>query len=302
MIEILWATKALASAGKAISRPKEMKVRTILVTGSTDGIGMQTALQLARLGANVLLHGRDKNKGLHVKEQIIRDTGNPRLELFIADLSSLQAVRRLASEVRQSQKRLHVLINNAGIFMPHRSLTEDGLETTFAVNCLAPFLLTLELLPLLAESAPSKIITVASVAHWNALLEWENLQGERRYDGFQAYALSKLGNILFTYALASRMRGSKITANCLHPGVTKTKLLRLGFGDYPGQPPEEGARTSVYLAFSPQVESVNGKYFERCRPAQSSPLTYDQRVQERFWRRCEELCGKSWPERLKGAS
>jgi NAD(P)-dependent dehydrogenase (short-subunit alcohol dehydrogenase family) len=229
-----------------------------------------------------------------VKEQIMREIGNPHLKLFIADLSSMHQVRRLASEVRQSQESLHVLINNAGVFMPHRRLTEDGLETTFAVNCLAPFLLTLELLPILAESVPARIVTVASEAHWDARVEWDNLQGEKHYDSFQAYALSKLGDILFTYSLASRLRGSKITANCLHPGVTKTKLLRAGFEDYPGQPPEKGARGSVYLASSPQVENVNGKYFERCRPAQSSPLTYDQRVQKRFWRRCEELCGARW--------
>jgi NAD(P)-dependent dehydrogenase (short-subunit alcohol dehydrogenase family) len=269
--------------------------RTILVTGSTDGIGMQTALQLARMGATVLLHGRDREKGLLVKEQIMRETGNPHIEPFIADLSSMQQVRRLASEVRKSQESLHVLINNAGVYIPSRRLTEDGLETTFAVNCMAPFLLTIELLPLLAKSIPSRIVTVASSAHWDALLEWDNLQGERHYDGFQAYALSKLGTILFTYVLASRLRGSKITANCLHPGVTKTKLLRAGFGDHPGQPSEKGARASVYLASSPQVDNVSGKYFERCRPAQSSPLTYDRRVQERFWRKCEELCGASWP-------
>jgi NAD(P)-dependent dehydrogenase (short-subunit alcohol dehydrogenase family) len=277
---------------------KGMKGRTILVTGSTDGIGRETALQLARLGATVLLHGRDRKKGLSVAEQIRRETTNPHLELFIADLASMEAVRRLASEIRQSQESLNVLINNAGVFMPNRRLTEDKLETTLAVNCLAPFRLTLELLPLLAKSIPSRIVIVASTAHWDAGLEWDNLQGERHFDSFQAYALSKLGTILFTYALASRLQGSGITANCLHPGVTKTKLLRIGFGDYPGQSSEKGARTSVYLASSPQVDNVSGKYFERCRPASSSPLTYDLEVQERFWRICEELCGASWPEDL----
>jgi NAD(P)-dependent dehydrogenase (short-subunit alcohol dehydrogenase family) len=275
-----------------------MKDRTILVTGSSDGIGMQTALQLANLGATVLPHGRDRRKALAALDQIQRETDNAHAELFIADLASLHAVRRLASEIRQSQESLDVLINNAGVHMPYRRLTGDGLETTFTVNCLAPFLLTLELLPLLAKSASARIITVASVAHWDAQLDWENLQGERHYDSFKAYALSKLGNILFTYALASRLRGSGITANCLHPGVVKTKLLRARFGDRPGQSPAEGASTSVYLATSTEVDNVSGKYFEKLRPARSSPLTYDRRVQERFWSRCEALCRKSWPGEL----
>jgi NAD(P)-dependent dehydrogenase (short-subunit alcohol dehydrogenase family) len=140
---------------------KGMKGRTILVTGSTDGIGLQTVLQLARLGATVILHGRDMGKGQAVTEQIRRESGNHHLDLFIADLASMRAVRRLASEVRQSQAQLHVLINNAGVFMPSRRLTEDGCETTFAVNCLAPFLLSLELLPIQAKSIPSRIVTGA---------------------------------------------------------------------------------------------------------------------------------------------
>ena len=257
----------------------------VLVTGSTDGIGKATALELASRGAKVLLHGRNPEKGQMVLEEIRSRTGNNQLELFIADLSSQKQVRRLAAEVRESQDQLHVLINNAGTFSSQRQLTEDGLEMTFAVNHLAPFLLTHELLDLLKESAPSRIVTVASIAHWNAKVDWNNLQGERWYDGFQAYALSKLGNILFTYALARRLQaqGTRVTANCLHPGVTRTKLLRAGFGDYPGATPEEGARTSVYLASSPDVENVSGLYFENRRPARSSPQSYDKEVQERFW-------------------
>lgn len=270
-----------------------MKGRTVLVTGSTDGIGKATALKLARNGAKVLLHGKDQEKGELALDEVRKETGNNRLVFFRADLSSQRQVRSLAEEVIQSQKQLHVLINNAGTFQPQRRLTEDGLEVTFAVNYLAPFLLTHELLDLLKESAPkesvlkeraqSRIVTVASIAHWNALVDWSNLQGERRYDGFQAYALSKLGNILFTYALARRLQGTVVTANCLHPGVVRTKLLRAGFGDYPGATPKEGARTSVYLASSPKVEKISGKYFENCKPVQSSPITYDQELQEKLW-------------------
>jgi len=262
-----------------------MKGRTVLVTGSTDGIGKATATELARRGAKVLLHGRDREKGQAVLEEIRKITGNDSLEFFEADFSSQRQVRRLAADVVEHQDQLDVLINNAGTFSSKRQMTEDGLETTFAVDHLAPFLLTHELLDLLKGSAPSRIVTVASIAHWNAKVDWNNLQGERHYDGFQAYALSKLGNILFTYVLARRLQAeeAKVTANCLHPGVIRTKLLHAGFGDYPGAAPEEGAKTPVYLASSPDVEDVSGLYFENRRPARSSPQSNDRELQERFW-------------------
>jgi NAD(P)-dependent dehydrogenase (short-subunit alcohol dehydrogenase family) len=191
----------------------------------------------------------------------------------------------------ERHERLHVLINNAGTFQAERRLTEDDLETTFAVNYLAPFLLTNELLRLLEESSPSRIINVASIAHLNAKVDWNNLQGERWYDGFQAYALSKLGLVLFTYELAERLKGLAVMANCLHPGVIKTKLLQAGFGDYPGSPPEKGARTPIYLASSSEVRGVSGEYFVECRPAKSSPLSYNRDLQERFWKLAETFTG-----------
>ncbi len=239
-----------------------MDAKKILVTGSTDGIGKQTAQKLASKGAVVLLHGRNPSKGQRVMEEIRSVTGSD---------------------------RLHVLINNAGIFQQERRLTEDGLETTFAVNYLAPFLLTRELLSLLKKSAPSRIINVASVAHWNAQVDWNNLQGERHYDAFDAYALSKLCIILFTYALAERLKGTRVTANCLHPGVIKTKLLRASFGDHPGDTPEKGAETSVYLACSSEVKDVTGHYFEKCKPVRSSPLSYDQERRDKLWMVSEKL-------------
>lgn len=264
-----------------------MNGRTVLVTGSTDGIGKATALGLARMGARVLLHGRDPEKGRKVREEIARTTGSHQLDLFTEDLSSQKRVRKLAAEVMERHERLHVLINNAGTFQAERRLTEDGLETTLAVNYVAQFLLTHELLGLLEKSSPSRIINIASIAHWDAKVDWNNLQGERWYDGHQAYALSKLCIILFTYELAERLKGSAVTANCLHPGVIKTKLLRAGFGDYPGSPPEKGARTPIYLASSPEVERVSGEYFMECRPAKSSPLSYNEGLQERFWELAE---------------
>ncbi len=260
-----------------------MKGRAVLVTGSTDGIGKATALGLARMGAKILLHGRDTEKGRRVREEIARTTGSDQLDLFIADLSSQRQVRKLAAEIVERHERLHVLINNAGTFEVERGLTEDGLETTFAVNYLAPFLLTHELLELLDDSSPSRIINVASIAHLNAKVDWNNLQGERWYDGFQAYALSKLGIVLFTFELAERLKATVVTANCLHPGVIKTKLLRAGFGDYPGSSPEKGARTPIYLASSPEVEGVSGEYFMECRPVKSSQLSYNKDLQKKFW-------------------
>lgn len=264
--------------------------RTVLVTGSTDGIGKATALGMAQIGAKVLLHGRDPEKGRRVQEEIAMATGSDQLDLFTADLASQRQVRKLAAEVVEMHERLHVLINNAGTFQVERRLTEDGLETTFAVNLVAPFLLAHELLELLEKSSPSRIINVASIAHLNAKVDWNNLQGERWYDGFQAYALSKLGVVLFTYELAERLKGSAVTANCLHPGVIRTKLLRAGFGDY-GSPPEKGARTPIYLASSPEVEEVSGEYFMDCRPAKSSSLSYNKDLQKRFWELAETYTG-----------
>lgn len=266
-----------------------MKGKTVLITGSTDGIGMQTALGLARLGANVLIHGRNREKGKAVLKEIAKVSGNSDLELFIVDLSSQKEVRRLAADVQKNHNRLDVLINNAGIFEKERRLTEDGIEDTFAVNYLAPFLLTNLLLDLLKISAPSMIINVASIAHRSAAIDWDNLQGERYYDDYNAYAVSKLCIILFTYALSRRLNGSGVTVNCLHPGVIKTKLLREGFGDYPGETPEKGARTSIYLAGSPEMDGVSGKYFENQRIARSSTMSYDEALQERLWIISEKL-------------
>ena len=270
---------------------KEMHGGVVLVTGSTDGIGKATALELARRGATVLLHGRNLQKGDAALEDIRRITGSDRLYLYIADISSLVQVRKLAAQVREEHDRLHLLINNAGTFELERKITADGWETTFFVNYLAPFLLTHELLDLLKASAPSRIINVASIAHWNGAMDWDNLQGEKSYQGFAAYALSKLALIHFTYSLAERLQGTGVTANCLHPGVIKTKLLRAGFGDYPGESPEKGARTSVYLASSQEVEGISGRYFEECKAVCSSPVSYDRKLQEKLWRISKELTG-----------
>ncbi|HZD43476.1 MAG TPA: SDR family NAD(P)-dependent oxidoreductase [Methanomicrobiales archaeon] len=263
-----------------------MKERTILVTGSTDGIGRAAAGILARQGDRVLIHGRNPEKGRAVLEELKDRTGSDRLDLFIADLSSPENIRQLAADVADRYDRLDVLINNAGVYMPERRLNSSGVEMTFAVNYLAPFLLTHELLPLLRRSAPARIVSTASIAHRSVRgIDWENLPAEEEYDPYEAYALSKLGIVAFTYRLAGMLEGTGVTANCLHPGVIRTKLLRAfsGGGDGGGEPPEEGGAVEAYLATSPEVEGVNGRYYEKDHWAQSSPLSRDPAVQERFW-------------------
>ncbi len=262
---------------------EEAEGKVILITGSTSGIGRQTALDLARMGAWVLLHGRDPQRGQESLEEIRRETGNDRLQLYLADLSSQQQIRRMAEQIVREQGRLDVLVNNAGVFMRNRQLTEDGIEMTFAVNHLAPFLLTHLLLDLLKRSVPSRVVTVSSGAHRRAGLDWANLQGEKDYDGYQAYSLSKLGNVLFTLELAERLRGSGVTANCLEPGVIRTKLLQAGWGGSWGQDPEVGASRVVYLAVSPEVEGVTGRYFQGNQPVAPSPLADDPGLRRRLW-------------------
>ncbi len=269
--------------------------KTILITGSTDGIGRQTALELAARGHRVLIHGRNFQKGRKVSEEIRAKTGNQRIQLFIADLSSLNQVRRLARQIKDSSERLDVLINNAGVFMTERVLTEDGLEMTFAVNHLAHFLLTLLLLGLLKRSVPARVITVSSEAHRSGHIDFHNLQGERCFDGHAAYSLSKLANILFAYELAKRLQGSGITSNCLTPGAVNTKMLRAGWGNF-GKSVEEGARTPVYLAISPEVENLSGYYFEDLRPVSTSLESLDEELRLKFWELSETLAGITWEE------
>jgi retinol dehydrogenase-14 len=259
-----------------------MNDKVILITGSTDGIGRQAALELAALGATVLVHGRNANRGNNVVEENRKATGNQKVDLFIADFSSMKQVRRLAAEVKARCGALHVLINNAGVFMNERRLTADGFETTFAVNHLAPFLLTNLLLDLLKQSAPARVITVSSMAHTKGKLDFENLQAEKSFGGYSSYALSKLANVLFTYELGELLAGTGITSNCLHPGLIGTKLLRTGFNTG-GASTADGAETLIYLATSPEVDGVTGKYFQEKVETASSPITHDVQLRRKMW-------------------
>ncbi len=271
--------------------------KVILVTGSTDGIGMQTALDFAHMGAHVIVHGRNRERGERVQHEIRQATGNDQVDLLIADLASQRQIHELALAIRRRYNRLDVLLNNAGVYLKQRRMTEDGLEMTFAVNHLAPFLLTNLLLDLLGASVPSRIVTVSSTTHQSIRqVDFDNLQGEKWYDGYHAYALSKLGNILFTYELARRLENTGITANTLHPGAVNTKLLQAGFGSY-GLDLEQGAETPVFLASSPEVEGVTGKYFVNRQPTLSSPLSYKRELQDSFWKISEQLTDLVVPER-----
>lgn len=278
-----------------------MDPKTILVTGATDGIGKQTALELAAMGHQVLLHGRDRRRTQAALDEILSATGNEALEAYTADFGELATVRRLADEVKARHKRLDVLVNNAGVFMGERVLTKDGLETTFQVNHLAPMLLTRLLLDLLKAGAPARIVNVSSATHASAKLNFDNLQGERRYDGFGAYELSKLGNLYFTYQLAPKLAGSGVTVTALHPGGISTKLLRAGWGGG-GRSVEQGAQTPVYLAASPEVEGHTGGYYENKRPARSSAASYEEALRERFMAVSWRLIDQVSPEPTRGSA
>jgi NAD(P)-dependent dehydrogenase (short-subunit alcohol dehydrogenase family) len=265
-----------------------MNDKTILISGSTDGIGKQAAFELAELGAKVILHGRNKPKVKRVLKEMEQKTSNDQLDFFIADLSSLQQIRKMAEEIQKKYSRLDVLINNAGVAMNILEISDDGYEMTFAVNHLAVFALSLLLLDLMTQSAPSRIINVSSMVH-SSSLNFENLVNPRHFDGWEVYCQSKLCNILFTYELAEKLQILGVTVNCVHPGVIDTKLLRVNFGG--GNPVTEGSRKLVYLATAPELATVTGKYFYGNRQTRSNEITYDAETRKKLWNLSEKLCG-----------
>ena len=265
--------------------------KTILVTGATDGIGFETAKALAEMGGHVLLHGRNKAKGIEALKKISTTTCAGKVDLYLADFSSFGEIKRMAEEIKRENSALHVLVNNAGNFYKQHEMSEDGIEMTFMVNHLAPFFLTLLLLDLITASAPARIINVASSAHKNVKqVDFDNLQGENEYDPFTAYALSKLGNVLFTQSLSARLSGKGVTVNSLHPGVVATKLLKKSY-DLDGIDTVEGAATSVMLASSMDVANVTGRYFRNKQERNPSELALDKKLQDRFWQVSEDLVG-----------
>jgi retinol dehydrogenase 12 len=278
-----------------------MSGKTCLVTGATSGIGQETAVRLAMLGATVIIVARTAARGDTAVDEIRRQVPLAQVEAMTADLSSLAQVRRLAEQVLARHDRLDVLVSNAGVITTRRQLTADGLETTFATNHLGPFLLTSLLRGLLERSAPARVVTVSSAAHKQVrTIPWDDLACGAPAGHGQAYPVSKLLNILFTAELARRLTGTGVTANCLHPGFVRTALgrdvtgvlgavVRLVLPFQRG--PETGAATSVYLASSPEVAEVTGGYFVKCKPAEPSALARDARASARLWTLSEELAG-----------
>jgi len=279
-----------------MQKKPSMQGKICLVTGGTSGIGLATAWQLARLDATVVITARDEQRGQAALQKIAQKSGSSNLHLLIADFSSLDQTRQLASDFQAQFPALHVLINNAGTIPKKRKISQDGYEIQFAVNHLAPFLLTNLLLPLIKTSAPARIITVSSMVHSWGSLDLNDLQSAKGYDPSSVYAMTKLANILFTTELAARLDGIEVTANSLHPGVIDTKLYRgymgmSGNDDASESELEDGAATSVYLASSEEGGQVSSKYFSRQRQASTSALSQDKDLAERLWRASEKLTG-----------
>jgi NAD(P)-dependent dehydrogenase (short-subunit alcohol dehydrogenase family) len=275
-----------------------MQGKVCLVTGSSSGIGKVTARELGRSGATVVMVCRDRAKGEAAQAEIKAATGNEQVDLLIADLNLLADVRRVAGEFKQRYTQLHVLINNAGGVNSRRTVTPEGLEATFAANYLAPFLLTEQLLDVLKASAPARVVNVSSMAHTTGQIDFNDLQSEKRYGSWRAYGQAKLALILFTYELANQLKGSGVTVNALHPGVIASNFDQgmggfLRFGWKLMKPflatVEQGAQTTLYLATSPEVEGISGKYFSNRKETRSSGSSYDEVVRLRLWQISEDL-------------
>jgi retinol dehydrogenase-14 len=277
-----------------------MSGKVVLITGGTSGIGKAAAVELAGMGAEVVVSGRNEERGREAVEEIKGRSGSGAVSLLLADLSLQAEVRKLAEEFRSGYDRLDVLVNNAGIVQQKRVETAEGIESTLATNHLAPFLLTDLLLDLLKKSAPSRIVTTASEAERWGRMDFDDLQSEKRYGAFPVYGMTKLANIMFTIDLGERLEGTGVTATCFHPGAVNTSFGR-GNGDLSSilfrafkpfmRSPEKGADTLVYLASSPDVEGMTGRYFSDRRLITAKSVAYDPEARRKLWEASEELTG-----------
>jgi NAD(P)-dependent dehydrogenase (short-subunit alcohol dehydrogenase family) len=277
-----------------------MDIETVvLVTGSTDGIGKQTAIDLARAGAHVIVHGRSEEKAETAREEVVLESGSPRVSHAGFDLASLKAIRLGAGRLIERHPAIDVVVHNAGVYTRGRTVSADGYELNLAVNHLAPFYLTYLLRPVLDRAAaehgrPVRVVTVSSDAHGHGRIGGEgpisNHVETGEFDAFTAYASSKLANILFAFELARRSDKKRLTSNCLHPGVIDTKLLRAGF-TAKGASTADGSATSVFLALSEAVDGVTGRYFTERRATRVAPNAQDKGSWKDLWQTSEKLCG-----------
>ena len=266
-----------------------MNGKICVITGANSGIGKATALGLAKLGANVVMVCRNQTRGEEARKEIIDKTSNKNIDLLIADLSSQQAIRQLVADFKKKYRQLHVLINDAGVVLRKRTLTTDGIETNFAVNYLAPFLLTNLLLDVLKKSAPARIINVTSGYYKRATINFDDLQSEKDYSAFGTYAKSKLALVLFTRELSRRLKGTNVMVNVLHPGVIKSNLGRdmsafsRLFTKIFFKSPKKGAETPIYLASSPEVEGISGKFFMNKKEAEFTEASGNEEIARKLW-------------------
>lgn len=271
--------------------------KTAVITGATSGIGRETAIALAGKGAQLVLPVRSIDKGEALKQEIKEKTGNGSIELVKCKLDSFESIRQFARRFKEKHDRLHILVNNAGIWENKRRLSDDGIEMNFAVNHLAPFLMTNLLLDTVKASAPARIINVSSKVHKQVTMKFDDLEGKKRWSSLRAYAQSKLANIFFTRKLASDLRDTGVTVNCLHPGLVNTRLFdkipalfRKPFGLFMISS-EKGAQTIVYLATSPEVNNVTGEYFVKKKVASTSRYARNMEVAEKLWEVSKAYCG-----------
>lgn len=280
-----------------------MKGKNVVITGGNAGIGLATSKALAKKGARVIIMSRTAERGNEAVEEVKAYAGHDNVEMLQCDLASQKQIRQAAEKLNELD-RLDVLVNNAGAFFSEYAETEDGIERQFAVNHLAPFLLTNLVLDKIKASAPARIVTVSSRAHYRGDINFDNLGFKGEYDGFmKAYSQSKLANVLFTYELARKLEGSGVTATCLHPGVVGTSIAqknskgfyKLGWGLLKPfmTTTEKGAETSVYLASSPEAEGFTGQFFDKCKPRESSALSHDKELAKKLWDVSLEMTGLS---------
>jgi len=277
-----------------------MNGRTCLITGATDGIGKETAIELAKKGCNLILIGRSKEKGEKVVE-LIRKVAESHVDIdyFTADLMLMKEVSRVADEVSRKYPRIDILLNNVGALFAFRGVTEEGLERTFALNHLGYFLMTKKLLPLVEKSDYKRIINVSSSAHYGIDFEFDNINGEKKYTGFDTYKKSKLANVMFTYELAKRIEGTGITANCLHPGFVSTNFgknnsflwrnfIRVAMW-LTAISVKDGAKTSIHLACSDEVKDITGKFFANSQVKKGSSKAKNNQNNVKLWELSEEF-------------